>query len=110
MSASGVRISRRTWRARHPPAVAANPAAPAHVNRLLADDGEEEVRAELAVKIARLMPGLSRHAKAKRSSALTIETLEALARDCAVKVRAILAEEIKHLDCVPRRRRAAPGA
>jgi hypothetical protein len=34
-------------------AVAANPAAPAVSNRLLADDEDEEVRAELAVKIAR---------------------------------------------------------
>ena len=40
-------------------AVAANPAAPAIANRLLADDDAEDVRAELAVKIGRLMPGLS---------------------------------------------------
>jgi hypothetical protein len=33
--------------------------------------------------------------------ALTIETLEALARDAAVTVRALLAEEIKNLNCVP---------
>ena len=44
-------------------AVAANPATPARINRLLADDEDEDVRAELAVKIARLMPGL-RSAKA----------------------------------------------
>ncbi len=40
-------------------AVAANPGAAATTNRLLADDSDAEVRAELAVKIARLMPGLS---------------------------------------------------
>jgi uncharacterized protein (DUF2336 family) len=34
--------------------------------------------------------------------ALTIETLECLARDATVRVRAILAEEIKYLDCIPR--------
>src|ERR1700761_304555 len=39
-------------------AVAANPATPARINRLLADDSAEDVRAELAAKIARLMPGL----------------------------------------------------
>src|SRR5579871_6849559 len=39
-------------------AVAANPLTPARINRVLADDSEENVRAELAVKIARLMPGL----------------------------------------------------
>ena len=81
-------------------AVAANPAAPAAVNRLLADDGVEEVRAELAVKIARLMPGLEGR-ESEETVALTIATLEHLARDTAVRVRSILAEEIKHMDCIP---------
>jgi len=82
-------------------AVAANRSAPAAANRLLADDENEDVRAELAVKIARLMPGLSER-ESSHIFALTIETLECLARDAAVRVRAILAEEIKGLDCVPR--------
>ena len=74
-------------------AVAANPAAPALTNRLLADDECEDVRVELAVKIARLMPGLSER-ESSHVMALTIETLECLARDATVRVRAILAEEI----------------
>ena len=82
-------------------AVAANVNAPAATNQLLAKDDNEDVRAELAVKIARLMPGLSERESA-HIFALTIETLECLARDAAVRVRAILAEEIKALDCVPR--------
>jgi uncharacterized protein (DUF2336 family) len=82
-------------------AVAANPATPARINRLLADDGCDEVRAELAAKIARLMPDL-RQRESEEAVALTIETLELLARDSAVKVRAILADEIKRLDCIPR--------
>ncbi|HKY18464.1 MAG TPA: DUF2336 domain-containing protein [Rhizomicrobium sp.] len=82
-------------------AVAANIAAPAVTNRLLADDECEDVRAELAVKIARLMPGLSER-ESSHIVALTIETLECLARDATVRVRAILAEEIKYLDCIPR--------
>ncbi|MES2293137.1 MAG: DUF2336 domain-containing protein [Pseudomonadota bacterium] len=82
-------------------AVAANPATPARINHLLADDSAEEVRAELAVKIARLMPGLEARGNAE-TVALTIATLETLAQDTAVKVRAILADEIKHLNCVPR--------
>ena len=81
-------------------AVAANPAAAALTNRYLADDEDEDVRAELARKIARLMPGLSERENA-RVMALTIETLECLARDATVRVRAILAEEIKYLDCIP---------
>lgn len=81
-------------------AVAANLAAPAHTNRHLADDVDDDVRGELARKIARLMPGLS-SCEAAHIQKLTIETLERLAADQAVRVRAILAEEIKHLDCVP---------
>ena len=81
-------------------AVAANPGAGAATNRLLANDDEADVRAELAVKIARLLPGLSGQESAD-IFALTVETLEALARDAAVTVRAILAEEIKSLNCVP---------
>jgi len=81
-------------------AVAGNKMVPAHINRLLADDKVEEVRAELAVKIARLMPGLDAR-ESVEAIALTIATLDALAKDSAVKVRAILAEEIKHMDCIP---------
>lgn len=82
-------------------AVAANPGAAAKTNRYLAEDEDENVRAELARKIARLMPDLSREENA-HILALTIETLEVLARDAAVRVRAILAEEIKALDCIPK--------
>jgi uncharacterized protein (DUF2336 family) len=81
-------------------AVAANLATPARINRLLADDGADEVRAELAAKIARLIPGLAAREN-EETVALTIATLEVLARDSAVKVRAILADELKHLDCIP---------
>jgi uncharacterized protein (DUF2336 family) len=81
-------------------AVAANKAVPAHVNRTLADDTVEAVRAELAVKIARLMPGLEQR-ESEEVVALTIATLEVLAKDRAVKVRSILAEEIKRMDCIP---------
>jgi uncharacterized protein (DUF2336 family) len=82
-------------------AVAANPSAPAHANRLLADDADDEVRVELARKIGRLLPDLTAE-ESKRLRDLTIETLERLARDRLVRVRQILAEEIKLLDCVPR--------
>jgi len=82
-------------------AVAANIATPALTNRVLANDECEDVRAELAAKIARLMPGLSER-ESSHVVALTIETLETLARDAAVRVRAILAEEIKYLNCIPK--------
>ena len=81
--------------------VAANPAASPQSNRLLADDEEDDVRAELACKIGRLFPGLLLVEK-KHLRDLTIETLERLSRDEEPRVRAMLAEEIKHLDCVPK--------
>ena len=81
-------------------AVAANASAPPHANRLLADDDDEEVRAQLAHKIGRLLPDLPLEASEKML-ALTIETLERLARDQIPRIRRILAEEIKLLDCVP---------
>ncbi len=82
-------------------AVAANPATPAHANRLLADDDDDDVRAQLARKIGRLMPNLPADAS-RRMRELTLETLERLARDQLPRVRQILAEEIKSLDCVPK--------
>ena len=83
-------------------AVAANIGTPARANRLLADDTDDDVRVELARKIGRLMPDLAREENEKLRE-LTIETLEKLASDQLPRVRAILAEEIKLLDCVPAR-------
>jgi uncharacterized protein (DUF2336 family) len=82
--------------------VAANPSAPAQANRLLADDKDNDVRAELARKIGRLMPNLPPDASEK-VRALTLDTLERLARDQLPRVRAIVAEEVKLLNCVPKR-------
>jgi len=81
--------------------VASNPNAPAHANRRLASDSDEQVRAELARKIGRILPSISKDA-GSRALALTIETVECLAKDELPRVRQILAEEIKSLDCVPR--------
>jgi uncharacterized protein (DUF2336 family) len=74
--------------------VAANPEAPAQANLRLAQDTAETVRAELAVKIARLAPqiGAAEHTRLARA---TVEVMEMLAIDAAVSVRAILAEELK---------------
>ncbi len=82
-------------------AVAANPATPAHADRLLADDADDDVRMQLARKIGQLMPNLPAEAS-RRIRELTLETLERLARDQLPRVRQILSEEIKTLDCVPK--------
>jgi uncharacterized protein (DUF2336 family) len=82
-------------------AVAANPSAAPATNRHLADDVEDDVRIELARKMGRLLPGLLAE-EARHLRAITIQTLEQLARDEEPRVRAILAEEIKTLDMVPK--------
>jgi uncharacterized protein (DUF2336 family) len=83
-------------------AVAGNPATPAHANRQLADDKDDDVRVELARKIGQLLPNLPPD-YTKHMRDLTIATLERLARDTLPRVRQALAEEIKALDCVPPR-------
>jgi len=82
-------------------ALAGNPATPAHANRILAEDDDDEVRVELARKIGRLLPELSKE-QSKKLRDLTLETLECLAQDQLPRVRQMLAEEIKSLDCVPK--------
>lgn len=80
--------------------VAANPATPQQANKVLTDDGDEDVRCELARKIGRLVPGLAAE-ETQRVRDLAIEVMERLARDSLPRVRAILAEEIKASTRVP---------
>ena len=82
-------------------AAAANPVTPAKADRILADDVDPAVRSELARKIGRLLPDLLASER-ERVCALTLETLQKLADDQLPRVRAILAEEIAGLDCVPK--------
>jgi uncharacterized protein (DUF2336 family) len=82
-------------------AVAANPAAPAESNFLLADDIDVDVRGVLARKIGRLFPGML-VAEKEHLRDLAVKTLEKLAADETARVRAIIADEIKSLDCVPK--------
>ena len=82
-------------------AVAANLATPAKADRLLAEDVDPSVRSELARKIGRLLPDLLASER-ERVCELTLETLQKLADDQTPRVRAILAREIAHLDCVPK--------
>ena len=81
--------------------VAANPATPAAADRILAEDVDPEVRAELAQKIGRLLPDLLAPER-ERVCELTLETLRRLASDQLVRVRKILASEIKSHPCVPK--------
>lgn len=80
--------------------VAANSATPVQADRLLAHDTDDEVRCQLARKIARLLPDLDLHHQA-RLREQTVATLEILAADHLPRVRALIAEEIKRADTVP---------
>jgi uncharacterized protein (DUF2336 family) len=80
--------------------IAANMQAPAQANKLLAADDQEEVRADIARKIARLLPSLS-EAERARISDLTLETLTLLAEDQLPRIRSILSEELKHSELAP---------
>ena len=80
--------------------VAANAASPAQANLLLAGDGDDVVRADLAAKIARLAPGLTAHEQ-DRLRRMTFEAVEMLARDQIPRVRQMLSEALKDLVGAP---------
>lgn len=81
-------------------AVATNQGTPLQADRILATDPDEGVRYQLARKIGRLVPSLSRD-ETDRLTRMAMEVLEILARDDLPRVRATIAEEIKRTDNVP---------
>jgi len=81
-------------------AVAGNEATPVQADLLLARDREPEVRVDLAAKIARLAPGLSREAH-ERLRKMTYDVLDILVRDQVTRVREVIAETLKDVADVP---------
>ena len=81
--------------------IATNISTPRQADRLLVDDVDDEVRCELARKIARLAPALGPGAK-DQVYKLTVEILDTLAHDELPRVRQIVSEEIKRSDSIPR--------
>ncbi|TAN51244.1 MAG: DUF2336 domain-containing protein, partial [Rhodospirillales bacterium] len=80
--------------------IAKNPSTPAQANLLLAKDADEDVRSDLALKIAKLAPGLGADEQ-DRIRRITYETLEMLARDQLPRVRRIIAETLKDVANAP---------
>lgn len=80
--------------------VAENVGTPLQADLILSGDTDEEVRAELAHKIGRLVPDLNADENEKVTE-LALEVLEILARDELPRVRAIIAEELKNANNVP---------
>jgi len=80
--------------------IAANQATPHQADELLLRDKDEAVRAELAHKVARLLPGLPADAQ-DQARQRVIDMLEVLARDQAARVRTVIAEAVKAVANVP---------
>ncbi len=81
--------------------IAGNPSTPIQADEILKNDVDDEVRAELARKIARLVPDLSTGEQTTLREK-SIKLLEALAQDQLPKVRAMVADEIKNSGHVPK--------
>ncbi len=82
--------------------VAKNIRTPVRADELLCGDNDDEVRCELARKIARLVPGLAQDAQIKLREQMEA-MLEKLADDHLPRVRQIVSEEIKSSGNVPKR-------
>lgn len=81
-------------------AVAGNEATPVQADLVLARDADTAVRVDLATKIARLAPDLPKEAH-ERLRKMTLDVLEILARDQAIRVRQAIAETLKSIALAP---------
>ncbi len=81
--------------------IAKNEGAPLQADQLLARDVIAEVRSELAYKISRLIPTLTKDEN-DRLTEMALSVLEILANDELPEIRAIVAEEVKFLENVPK--------
>ncbi|MEI6985225.1 MAG: DUF2336 domain-containing protein [Rhodospirillaceae bacterium] len=80
--------------------IANNALTPRHADLLLSLDKDSDVRTGLARKIARLAPHLPQE-RLDQIERMTIDILEALARDQTTEVRRILADELQSVTRAP---------
>lgn len=80
--------------------IAANARTPHQADALLVSDPDDDVRADLARKVARLLPDLDPQAR-DQARKRVFEIVEILARDQAVRVRQIVAETLKDVADAP---------
>jgi uncharacterized protein (DUF2336 family) len=83
-------------------AIADNRNTPIHADLILARDSDDDVRTQLAGKIAELAPDLSDSARGKLYD-MTCQVIEILARDQLPRVRAVLAEALAEVTGAPPR-------
>jgi uncharacterized protein (DUF2336 family) len=80
--------------------IAANAHTPVHADLLLVRDPDEAVRADLARKVAALLPDLTA-AEQSQARERVIELVSTLGRDAAVRVRRVVAETLKDVANAP---------
>jgi uncharacterized protein (DUF2336 family) len=80
--------------------IAANERTPTHADELLVRDPDEAVRADLARKVAALLPNLTADEQSEARERV-IELVSTLARDTAVRVRQVVAETLKDVVDAP---------
>ncbi|MCR9256610.1 MAG: DUF2336 domain-containing protein [Alphaproteobacteria bacterium] len=84
-------------------AVARNRSTPQQADLLLATDDSEDVRATLAVKVLEShSAGGSEPAAEKKLEAVSLQALQQLAKDQLPRIRAILADTLKHRETAPK--------
>jgi len=81
-------------------AVAGNAVSPLHANLKLARDRSQEVRAGLADKVQRLLPEMPQ-GQQDAARARVMQTLEVLAKDTVVQIRAVVAQTLKDVPDAP---------
>jgi len=82
-------------------AVAMNPACPPHLDHAIGLDTDERIRTLLTRKLAQLVPSLSNAEHAQACDQVRA-TLDSLAIDVAVRVRAVIADCVKAMSEAPR--------
>jgi uncharacterized protein (DUF2336 family) len=80
--------------------IAANPQTPVQADLLLLQDPDANVRGDLALKVARLLPNLDPDAQSQVRERV-LEMVRALARDQVSRIRAIVSEALKDSGNVP---------
>jgi uncharacterized protein (DUF2336 family) len=80
--------------------IASNMHTPAQADLLLVRDPDEAVRADLARKVAALLPNLTEHEQGQARERV-IELLSTLGRDTAVRVRQVVADTLKDVANAP---------
>jgi uncharacterized protein (DUF2336 family) len=80
--------------------IAANPQTPFQADLLLLKDPDEDVRGDLALKVARLLPNFGPEAQ-NQVRERVVEMVRVLARDQVARIRAIIAEALKDIANAP---------